>query len=259
MPSAGRCTVLGRDPFRHRALNAKRIGIVFGQRSQLWWNLPAIESLELMRHVYRIPAPRYRENLATYTDLLDLGPFLATPVRQLSLGQRMRVELCAALLHDPELLFLDEPTIGLDIVAKTRIRGLIKNVAAERKVTVLLTTHDLGDIEKLCSRVLILDKGRLVYDGTLADLKKLRGTAEVLTLTTKDEIRADLFAGLPAVQVMRLGPCQYEVRYDRALIPPMDVLRQVNECARVMDFTLQTTGIEELICELYETGIHAAH
>jgi ABC-2 type transport system ATP-binding protein len=254
LPSGGRCTVFGREPFRYRRLNARNIGVVFGQRTQLWWNLPAVESLELMRYVYRIPADRFRRNLDYFTDLLDLGPFINSPVRNLSLGERMRAEFCAALLHDPELLFLDEPTIGLDIVAKNRIRALVKTIAAERNVTVLLTTHDLVDIEKLSTRVIILDKGRFAFDGALEELKRLRGTAEVLTVTTENDVAAEgLEAGLPAT-VGRLEPGRYEIRYDRSAVTPLELIERINARTRVTDFSLKETPIEDLICELYQSG-----
>src|SRR5687767_5804779 len=151
-PSGGRVRVAGLDPARQRLEVAKRIGVVFGQRSQLWWDLPLQDSFELLRHIYRVPADAYRERLAYFTELLELGSFLETPVRQLSLGQRMRGDLTAALLHDPEVLFLDEPTIGLDLVAKVRVRDFLRDMNTMRGVTVILTTHDLADIERLCSR-----------------------------------------------------------------------------------------------------------
>ncbi|MGH3071654.1 MAG: ABC transporter ATP-binding protein, partial [Gaiellaceae bacterium] len=159
VPSAGEIRVAGLDPSRQRIELTRRIGVVFGQRSQLWWDLPLADSFDLLRHIYRVPAARHRENLDRFTEVLGLGPFLDTPVRQLSLGQRMRGELTAALLHDPEVIFLDEPTIGLDVVAKQRVRQFLVELNRERGVTVLLTTHDLGDIERLCSRLVVIDQG----------------------------------------------------------------------------------------------------
>src|SRR5881396_2619862 len=150
VPSGGHLEVFGMVPHRRRKQVAQRIGVVFGQRTQLWWDLPLIDSLELLRYVYRVPAERYARNISRLRDLLDLDPFLRTPVRQLTLGQRMRGDLAAALLHDPEILYLDEPTIGLDVVAKARIRDFLLALNAERGVTVLLTTHDMDDVETLC-------------------------------------------------------------------------------------------------------------
>ncbi len=171
VPSSGTIRVAGLDPQRRRVELARRIGVVFGQRTQLWWDLPLVDSFELLRHVYRVPAERYRTNLAAFVELLDLGPFLHTPVRQLSLGQRMRGDLTAALLHDPEILYLDEPTIGLDVLSKARVREFLAEVNAERGVTVLLTTHDLDDVERLCSRLVVIDRGRVIEDGSVAAIK----------------------------------------------------------------------------------------
>ncbi|MCA9998151.1 MAG: ATP-binding cassette domain-containing protein, partial [Anaerolineales bacterium] len=171
VPSGGMLEVNGRLPWRDRQAYVARIGAVFGQRTTLWWDLPVIESLELLQHIYRVPNGRFRQNLADFETMLELKPFLNTPVRSLSLGQRMRADLCAALLHDPDLLFLDEPTIGLDVVAKERIRQFIRHVNRERGTTVLLTTHDLSDVQKLCDRILIIDRGKLLYDGSLDALQ----------------------------------------------------------------------------------------
>ena len=159
---------------------------MFGQRVQLWWDLPLGDSFELLRHIYRVPADRYRANLARFREVLDLDPFLHTPVRQLSLGQRMRGELTAAMLHDPELLFLDEPTIGLDVVAKQRVREFLVEINRERGVTVLLTTHDLGDIERLCTRLLVIDHGKLICDGGIAELKERYGGERTLVVDLEE-------------------------------------------------------------------------
>lgn len=163
VPTDGEINVNGYLPWKERQEYVSRIGIVFGQRTTLWWDLPVIESLNLLQYIYRIPKKRFKINLNEFQELLSLDPFLDTPVRLLSLGQRMRADICASLLHDPELLFLDEPTIGLDVVAKERIRQFILHINQERKTTVLLTTHDLSDVEKLCDRVMIIDHGKLLY------------------------------------------------------------------------------------------------
>jgi ABC-2 type transport system ATP-binding protein len=170
MPSSGSVRVCGLTPVPQRATLAARIGVVFGQRSQLWWDLPLEESFQLLRHIYRVPADAHAARLRTCVELLDLGPFLATPVRQLSLGQRMRGELTAALLHEPEILFLDEPTIGLDVVSKQAVRGFLADIGRRGDTTVVLTTHDLADIERLTRRLVVIDHGRVVHDGTLEEL-----------------------------------------------------------------------------------------
>src|SRR5215207_1534690 len=171
VPSGGHAEVFGLVPHRQRRTLAQRIGVVFGQRTQLWWDLPLSDSFALLRHIYRVPANRFARNLRVFRDILELDAFLETPVRQLSLGQRMRGDLAAALLHDPEVLFLDEPTIGLDVVAKHRIRHFLHTLNRERGVTVLLTTHDMTDVERLCSRLLIIDHGRMLYDGSVAEIR----------------------------------------------------------------------------------------
>ncbi|MFI6785721.1 ATP-binding cassette domain-containing protein [Nonomuraea sp. NPDC050383] len=169
-PSSGSVRVAGLDPSRRRTALARRIGVVFGQRTTLWWDLPLRDSFELIRLLYKVDRKLFAARLDELTETLDLGGFMGTPVRQLSLGQRMRGDLAAALLHGPEVLVLDEPTIGLDVVSKAGIRSFLLRVNAERGTTVLLTTHDLGDVERLCRRVMLIDHGRLAFDGTVGDL-----------------------------------------------------------------------------------------
>ncbi|MDO8971850.1 MAG: ATP-binding cassette domain-containing protein, partial [Saprospiraceae bacterium] len=170
VPTSGEVLVDGQVPWRDRSRYVARIGAVFGPRTTLWWDLPLIDSFELLQPMYRIPDAKFRNNLREFTGLLEMEPFLQMPVRSLSLGQRMRADLAAALLHEPPLLFLDEPTIGLDVVAKQRIRQFIQHIHERGRTTIILTTHDLSDVEKLCERVIILDHGRVLYDGALAAL-----------------------------------------------------------------------------------------
>jgi ABC-2 type transport system ATP-binding protein len=176
VPTEGEVRVAGRIPWRDRRNHVANIGTVFGQRTTLWWDLPVIESLSLLKHIYEIPQNRYDHNLSEFRELLELDDFIDTPVRSLSLGQRMRADLCAALLHDPQVIFLDEPTIGLDVVAKERIRRFIQHLNQERNTTIILTTHDISDIARLCHRVLIIDLGRLIFDGSLDTITDRFGT-----------------------------------------------------------------------------------
>lgn len=169
-PTSGRIRVAGLDPSRRRTTLARRIGVVFGQRTTLWWDLPLRSSFTLIRHLYKVDQRVFTQRLAELGEVLELGPFLDTPVRQLSLGQRVRGDIAAALLHDPPVLVLDEPTIGLDVVSKAAVRDFLRGLNAERGTTVLLTTHDLGDIERLCRRVMLIDHGSLAFDGTLPAL-----------------------------------------------------------------------------------------
>src|SRR5262249_12020418 len=170
-PTSGTVEVAGLVPWRQREQNALNIGVVFGQRSQLWWDLPLIESFKLIAKMYRVERARYEANLARFRELLDLDDFISTPVRQLSLGQRMRGDLAAALIYDPPIVYLDEPTVGLDVLAKERIRSFIEVLNRDRRTTVILTTHDLGDVERLCRRIILIDRGKVLYDGPIARLK----------------------------------------------------------------------------------------
>ncbi|MFE5185245.1 ATP-binding cassette domain-containing protein [Streptomyces sp. NPDC056628] len=206
-PSGGRLRVAGIDPSRERTRLAHRIGVVFGQRTTLWWDLPLIDSYRLMHRMYRIPDARYRENLDRLVELLGLEELLAVPVRQLSLGQRMRGDVAAALLHDPEVLYLDEPTIGLDVMSKARVRAFLRELNTERGTTVLLTTHDLQDIEQLCSRVMVIDQGRLVYDGALAGLHEVGESERMLVVDLERELPP--IEAAPARVVKVEGPRQW--------------------------------------------------
>ena len=170
-PEEGTCLINGLTPWKNRIEHVKNIGVVFGQRSQLWWDVPVMDSFELLKEIYRIDAHIYRRNLEQLSDMLGLSELLRTPTRQLSLGQRMRCEIAASLLHDPKILFLDEPTIGLDAVSKLAVRDFILKLNAEKKTTVILTTHDMQDIEALTNRIILIGKGRILLDGSLADIK----------------------------------------------------------------------------------------
>ena len=182
VPTAGSMRVLGCVPHQQRTEHTRHIGVVFGQRTHLWWDVPVIDSLRLLRDIYKVPEAQYQRNLALFSDLLGLNEFQNVPVRQLSLGQRVRADIAAALLHDPAILFLDEPTIGVDVVSKDRLRTFIKEINAARKVTVLLTTHDMNEIEKMCRRVIIIDHGRLIYDGSIEAIRAQYGSQRVLAV-----------------------------------------------------------------------------
>ncbi|MXV20664.1 ABC transporter ATP-binding protein [Deinococcus xianganensis] len=246
VPDSGAVTVGGLTPWQDRRRHVARLGAVFGQRTTLWWDLPVIESLRLLRHVYRIPQGRWQANLTTFTDLLDLGPFLHTPARALSLGQRMRADLAAALLHDPELLFLDEPTVGLDVVAKDRIRDFIAHVNREREVTVLLTTHDLGDVERLARRVLIIDHGQLLFDGDLARLQAAYGSQRELHVEFSEPVPD---AGVPGLTLLTHEPGRATYAFTGAAADP---IARVTAHAPVRDLTVREPDIEATIRRIYE-------
>jgi ABC-2 type transport system ATP-binding protein len=248
VPSAGRVSVARLDPSRQRIQLARKIGVVFGQRVQLWWDLPLRDSFELLRHIYRVPFERWRANLDTFTELLELGPFLETPVRQLSLGQRMRGELTASMLHDPEILFLDEPTIGLDIVAKARVREFLASVNRERGVTVLLTTHDLSDIERLCRRLLIIDHGRVIYDGGLDTLIERYGEERTLIVDLEEPAEPLEVAGARVVRVE--GPRQW-LRFRRDSVTAAQLTAAVAAQAPLVDLAIDEPDIEDVVRRIY--------
>jgi ABC-2 type transport system ATP-binding protein len=255
VPSGGQVTVAGLVPWRQRRALARRIGAVFGQRTQLWWDLPLIESLTLLRHIYRVPAARFDANLKVFRDLLELDGFLDTPVRQLSLGQRMRGDLAAALLHDPEILYLDEPTIGLDVVAKQRIRDFLRRLNRERALTVLLTTHDMTDIAQLCQRMLLIDHGRLLYDGAVAAIRDRFGVERTLVVDLAEDETLDgpLNVG-PATQVRADGPRRW-LRFRRDDTTAAELIAAVSARYRIRDLTIEEPEIESIVRRLYEEGL----
>lgn len=246
-PSGGRVRVAGIDPSRERARLARRIGVVFGQRTTLWWDLPLRDSYRLVHRMYRIPDRRYRENLDRCVELLDLGELLDVPVRQLSLGQRMRGDIAAALLHDPEVLYLDEPTIGLDVVSKAKVREFLRDLNTERAVTVLLTTHDLTDIEQLCSRVMVIDHGRLMYDGPLGGLHETGGSERILVVDLERELPP---LELDSARTVRVeGPRQWLAFPAGQSAAPL--VAEVAAAYPVMDLSIREPDIEAVIARMY--------
>ena len=252
-PTSGEITSLGLVPWKQRKRYVRRIGVVFGQRTQLWWDLAVIESYRLLLQIYRVDKAAGEARLARLREILALDEFMHTPVRKLSLGQRMRADLGASLLHGPELLFLDEPTIGLDLVAKDAIRALLKRVNEELGTTILLTTHDLRDIELLTERVLVIDGGRIVYDGSLERLRDEAGeeaTAEIdLAEPVADGVLERL---LPGVRFTRTSPVRVSARFKKSEIAATEVLARIVGAAKVADVALPEPSIEEVIRKIYE-------
>lgn len=246
-PSSGRLRVAGIDPARERMRLAYRIGVVFGQRTTLWWDLPLKDSYGLMRRLYRIPEARFKENLERCVDRLDLAELLDVPVRQLSLGQRMRGDIAAALLHDPDVLYLDEPTIGLDVVSKAKVRGFLRQLNAELGTTVLLTTHDLQDIEQLCERVMVIDHGRLVYDGALGGLHSMGQSERTLVVDLEREVPEISVAGARVVKVD--GPRQWLAFPAGASAAPL--VAEVAARYPLLDLSVREPDIEDVIARMY--------
>lgn len=249
VPTSGELTVDGFVPWRDRPRYVARIGAVFGQRTTLWWDLPVIESFELLQPMYRVPLDRFRRSLDMFVDLLELNEFLNTPVRSLSLGQRMRADLCAALLHEPRLVFLDEPTIGLDVVAKERIRQFIQFIHRERGVTILLTTHDLSDVERLCERVMILDHGKVLYDGTLGALNHQFESDWTLVVTFAEPYDD---VALPGLTPLRRDALRAVYAFDHRQVAAADLIQQLLPRFRIADLEVRRPALEETIRRIYD-------
>jgi ABC-2 type transport system ATP-binding protein len=249
VPTGGRVVVGGMVPWRDRTRYVARIGAVFGQRSTLWWDLPVADSLSLQQALYRVEPARFHRNLDEFRAMLDLDEFLDSPVRSLSLGQRMRAELCAALLHEPPLVFLDEPTIGLDVVAKERIRQFIRYVNREKATTVILTTHDLADVERLCERVIILDQGRILFDGQLSTLVEQFETSRLMVITLAGEAAPVTLPGLEPPDVQGL---QVTYTFQPRRTPAAELLAQVNAYYPVADLEIRRPPLENTIRRIYE-------
>lgn len=250
-PSGGRLRVAGLDPARERTGLARRIGVVFGQRTTLWWDLPLIDSYRLMRRMYRVPEARYRANLERCVEQLDLAALLNVPVRQLSLGQRMRGDIAAALLHEPEVLYLDEPTIGLDVVSKAKVREFLRELNTGTGTTVLLTTHDLTDIEQLCRRVMVIDHGRLVYDGGLAGLHEAGESERTLVVDLERELPAIELPGTRTVRVE--GPRQWLAFPAADSAAPL--VARVAADYPLVDLSVREPDIEAVISRMYSERV----
>ena len=246
-PDSGECVVSGMVPWKNRIEHVRRIGVVFGQRTQLWWDLPAEESFQLLKKMYRVPDVQFRENLEELRELLNLGPLLAMPVRQLSLGQRMRCELAASLLHSPKILFLDEPTIGLDAGTKIAVRRFIREYNQKRKVTVILTTHDMADIEELSHRILVIREGRLVYRGDVEGLRSF-GAKRQLVIDTEGSGVVSPVSG--AEMTDENGKLVF--LYDPKQTDVNDIISSVTASRRIVDLISAWEPIERIVARLYE-------
>jgi ABC-2 type transport system ATP-binding protein len=253
MPSNGSVKVLGRDPHKQRVDNARDIGVVFGQRTQLWWDLALIESLNLIAKIYSVHPVRYRLMLNQFTETLELDELLNVPVRNMSLGQKMRSELAAALIHEPKVVYLDEPTIGLDLIVKERIRDFIKEQCIAKEMTVMLTTHDLGDIEELCKRVIIIDDGRIIYDGPIATIKKQFGKYREITFET---LAAAKSLDLPdGAEVLSKDDRKVQIRFDRTLSTASKVASSIMSQIEVTDFSLSEPDLGGIVKQIYNGAL----
>jgi ABC-2 type transport system ATP-binding protein len=244
---------LERDPHRERVANAQRIGVVFGQRSQLWWDLALIESLNMIARIYQVPPARYQELLDQFTETLGLQDLLRVPIRNMSLGEKMRSELAATLIHEPEIVYLDEPTIGLDLLVKERIREFIKEQNRQKGTTVILTTHDIGDIEEMCQRVMIIDNGKLIYDGPLRTIKDRFGKYREITFETAASADGlDLPSG---TELAGEGERRLVVRFDRTITSASKVAAHVMNRIEVVDFSLAEPDLSMIVKRIYRGAL----
>lgn len=248
-PDAGRLIIDGREPHKQRVEHVRHIGVVFGQRSSLWWDVPVLDSFQLLKDIYKIPDEVYKRSLRTVTELMELGEIIRTPARQLSLGQRMRCEIAAALLHEPDILFLDEPTIGLDAVSKLAVRDFIHAINRERQVTVILTTHDMQDVEALTSRVMVLGHGSLLYDGTLNAIKE-RYTAGK-TLTARYGGKA---TGLPleGATLLNVEGDTATYAFDAHMVTARALMERLSTAEDLRDVSVTDPPLEEIMAAMYK-------
>lgn len=252
VPSGGELQVLKRIPWKQRREHVAQIGTVFGQRTTLWWDLPVVESFQLLKHIYKIPEPIFQQNLAEFRKVLELDAFMEVPVRSLSLGQRMRADLCAALLHDPPVVFLDEPTIGLDVVAKENIREFIQHINIVRNTTILLTTHDISDIARLCKRVIIIDHGHLIYDGSLESLQERFGEQRKLVVEFAVEYESPDIQG---AQITHRDGRWVTYQFHRDDLSASQLINILSSKYRIQDLSVKEPEIENTIRRIYEGNL----
>jgi ABC-2 type transport system ATP-binding protein len=264
-PTSGEITVNGLSPARQRYAHSRQIGVVFGQRTQLWWDLAVMEAFRLLQKIYRIPEADFQRRLDRFVDVLDIGGQLRQPVRKLSLGQRMKCDLAASLLHAPPILFLDEPTIGLDVAVKERVRHFIRAINAEEQSTIILTTHDLTDIEQLCERLIILDAGKVLYDGSRDEIYARFGQRRRVVLELRSDFggredAAALGGELAAVmdngglEVLPITERRYQLSFDRRAYPAADVIGRLLERYEVEDLELHEPELADIVRAIYEKG-----
>lgn len=256
-PTSGEILVGGNAPYKNRSKNAQEIGVVFGQRTQLWWALPLIESFRLLKDIYQIPDKDYNEMLELYKSLVDIEPLLHKPVRQMSLGQRTLSDILAAFLHNPKIVFLDEPTIGLDVSMKAKIRTLIHELNRQKNTTVILTTHDMGDVDALCRRIVIIDKGKMLYDNDIEHLKGFFGSYRTLKIRVDGDMSAEAEVIKTEVPDFKVSSDDewISVLVDEEKSKVLDVLGLLQKTHRIRDMQLEEISTEEVIKKIYEEGV----
>ena len=254
-PTSGKVVINGFIPTKDRIKNNMKIGAVFGQRTQLWWDIPVIESYKLIQKIYEIPMKTYEENLEYFSKTLGLKELLHTPVRQLSLGQKMRCEIAAAFLHNPKIVYLDEPTIGLDFMVKEKIRKFIKQLNKDKKTTIILTTHDLQDIEEICSRIIIIDKGSIMFDGDLDEIKEEFNKYQVANILVKEmtqELQDFLSLENKGFEISSIDENNLNIKFDRSQITIVGIFDRLSNYSTILDLSIQDVAIDTIVKTLYE-------
>lgn len=259
-PTNGIVSINGLVPYENREKNAKNIGVVFGQKTQLWWDLPISETFSLLKDIYDVSDEDFEERIRFLKDVLGLEEFFLSPVRTLSLGQRMRADLAAALIHNPNVIYLDEPTIGLDIVVKERVRKAIKEINEKYKTTIILTTHDLNDIEELCSRIIIIDSGKKIYDGELNGVKEKFGYLTTVEIQIKEEVDLEKFNEFDEMKVDDEFKIEYKenklaITFNKNKMSSADVIGRVMKKLTVIDFVIKETSIEDIVKKMYRNEV----
>ncbi|MBN1179496.1 MAG: ATP-binding cassette domain-containing protein [Anaerolineae bacterium] len=264
-PSDGTLLVSGNEPYANRRRNAQTMGVVFGQRTQLWWDLPVIESFRILKEIYRVDDATYEKHLGMFNELVDLKALYSQPVRKLSLGQRMLCDITASFLHNPRIVFLDEPSIGLDVSVKSKIRSVIRELNRAQRTTIILTTHDLGDVEALCRRIIIIDKGKIIYDGPIGKVTALFGAYRTLKVQihnykegTSDQLEAALgarFGGDAAIAVEHTETGWTDVTVNQDQVPLFDVLRFVMETLPIKDVRIVEISMENVVQQIYDGAL----
>jgi ABC-2 type transport system ATP-binding protein len=249
VPDTGNCTIMGYTPWKNRVQYVKNIGVVFGQRSQLWWDVPVMDSFELLKDTYKVPQQEYKATIELLIETLELQHIINSPVRQLSLGQRMRCEIAASLLHNPKILFLDEPTIGLDAASKMAVRQFIKTINKEKGVTVILTTHDMNDIEALADRVILIGKGSLLYDGQLEELRRQFGSQKTITADFRKNSNP---IDIKGASLLSWSPERVVLSINTEQVNTSDIITQLSNKLELIDVSIESQPIEETILKLYK-------
>lgn len=257
-PSSGRIIVDGVVPYENREKNAKNIGVVFGQKTQLWWDLPVSETFPLLKDIYGVSDEEYEERMNYFKEILGLDEFFLSPVRTLSLGQRMRADLAAALIHNPKIIYLDEPTIGLDVVVKESVRKAIKDINEKYGTTIILTTHDLNDIEELCNRIIIIDSGKKIYDGEIEGVKEQFGYLTTIEIQLKDKSNIEKinFARFKDDDFkLNMKESKINITFNKNNISSADIIGKVMKKSKVIDFNIKETSIEDIVKKMYKNEV----